>query len=141
MRLSVAFRAGACIAMIASGPGCSIIPGSDGPAGKVEQVTLLVGDNPPCNVELADPERHGRHWYSAATVSLADHPPGEINGELRYDNDKTAEFTSGDLVVWFGSYEYVEIGPEPGARGTKFPDLSCPVTGHPSQWRPPLEGV
>lgn len=127
-----------CAAGIILGSGCS------GPAGSAEPARLVVSSGPGpaiCNVKLAEPDRHGRVWYSKATVSPEEHPPGEILGELRYETDETAVFTGSGVEVWFGSYRYVPISGEPGARGTKYPTLGCPITGRPNEWRPPTGGV
>jgi hypothetical protein len=131
------------IAVVATSSACSIVASDSGPSGTTEAATIVVRDDslPICNVELSEPERHGRFWYTKATVSPDEHPPGEVRGELRYETDETALFAGDGVEVWFGSYEYWEISDEPGARGPRFPTADCPITTRSGQWRPPPGGV
>lgn len=133
------------IAMVGSPSACSLVADDPGPAGTTERATVVVSDSslPICNVALVerDRERHGRIWYTAATVSPEEHPPGEVRGELRYETDETAVFTGDGVEVWFGSYEHWDISDEPGARGPRFPTGGCPITSRSNQWRPPPGGV
>lgn len=102
---------------------------SDAYVGRSEEVTLVVHDQPPCNVGLVEDEasRHGRHWYSKASVRPQDHLPGEVPGTLTYTSEREAIFEGGGIRARF-------VGREPD----QFVQLDCPVSSE--LWNPPGQG-
>ena len=96
----------------------------DGYVGTSEEVTVVVGDQPPCNVQLADGDdaRHGLDWYSKATVWPSRALAGEYRGTLTYESADEAVFRGGNVVARFE-----------GKETDAFVTLECPVD---ERWNP-----